>query len=243
MLDVLHGHPCELAADVRDAVECARSAPVCGRRAEDEERVMWRGADTEARDLKSNASIATICARSNDWLLKGAESLALRALATALRVWRDSGGAHDGTDEIFTIRLLARPVNAEMRTGFVGHHISATFELRGGGVKAVARRVECSESLDDAEHSSILIMTMADFGRETIEKYVEKYDAFRDRSAARSRVITRVHSAPRSEQASTSIPVRTSGVSNPPGRGRGRYRVQTGGLLTPPLTARAASPE
>jgi hypothetical protein len=27
MFDVLHGHPCELAADVRDAVECARSAP------------------------------------------------------------------------------------------------------------------------------------------------------------------------------------------------------------------------
>ena len=31
-------------------------------------------------------------------------------------------------------------------------------ELRGGAVKAVARRVERSESLDDAEHSSILIM-------------------------------------------------------------------------------------
>ena len=41
------------------------------RRAEDDERVMWRGADTEARDLKSNASIATRCARSNGWLLKG----------------------------------------------------------------------------------------------------------------------------------------------------------------------------
>lgn len=56
-----------------------------------------------------------------------------------------------GIDEIFTIRLLAHPVNAEMRTSFVGHHISATFELRAGVV-------ERSESLDDVEHSSTLIM-------------------------------------------------------------------------------------
>jgi hypothetical protein len=67
------------------------------------------------------------------------------------------------TDEIFTIRPPGRRVNAEMRTSFVGHHVSATFELRGGGVKAAARRVERSESLDDAEHSSILIVVMADF--------------------------------------------------------------------------------
>ena len=43
-------------------------------------------------------------------------------------------------------------------TRFLGHHISATFELRAGVVKAVARRVERSESLDDVEHSSTLIM-------------------------------------------------------------------------------------
>ena len=98
----------------------------------------------------------------NRLVVEGAESFALRALATALRVWRDCGGVRDGTDEIFTIRLPARRVNAEMRTSFVGHHISATFELRGGGVKAAARRVERSESLDGAEHSSILIMVMAD---------------------------------------------------------------------------------
>ena len=41
---------------------------------------------------------------------------------------------------------------------FLGHHISATFELRAGGVKAEARRVERSESLDAVEHSSILVM-------------------------------------------------------------------------------------
>jgi hypothetical protein len=34
MFDVLHGHPCELDADVRDALECARSAPTWCRRAE-----------------------------------------------------------------------------------------------------------------------------------------------------------------------------------------------------------------
>jgi hypothetical protein len=64
----------------------------------------------------------------------------------------------DGIEEIFTIRLLANPVNAEMRSSFAGHHITARFELRGGGVKAEARRVERSESLDDAEHCSILVM-------------------------------------------------------------------------------------
>jgi hypothetical protein len=52
-----------------------------------------------------------------------------------------------------------------MRTSFLGHHISATCELCGGVVKAAARRVERSESLDDAEHGSILIIVMADFWR------------------------------------------------------------------------------
>jgi hypothetical protein len=87
-------------------------------------------------------------------------------LAAALRVWQDRGGVREGTDEIFTIRLPMRRVNAEVRSSFVGHHISATFELRGSGVKAAARRVERSESLDDVEHSSILIVVMADFWQE-----------------------------------------------------------------------------
>ena len=91
-------------------------------------------------------------------VVEGAASVALRASASALRVWRDCGGVRDRTDEIFTIRPPVRRVNAEFRTSFVGHHVSATFELRGGGVKAAARRVERSESLDDAEHSSILVM-------------------------------------------------------------------------------------
>ena len=43
-------------------------------------------------------------------------------------------------------------------TSFLGHHISAGFELRADVVKAEARRVERSESLDDVEHSSTLIM-------------------------------------------------------------------------------------
>lgn len=54
----------------------------------------------------------------------------------------------------------------KLKSSFVGHHISATFELRAGVVKAAARRVERSESLDDVEHSSILIVVMADFWRE-----------------------------------------------------------------------------
>ena len=51
-------------------------------------------------------------------------------------------------------------------TRFLGHHISATFELRAAVVKAEARRVERSESLDAVEPSSILIVVMADFRRE-----------------------------------------------------------------------------
>jgi hypothetical protein len=83
----------------------------------------------------------------NRLVVEGAESLALRALVAALRVRRNLGGVPDGTDEIFTIRLPARPVNAEVKKSFRGHHANATFELRGGAVKAVARRVERSESL------------------------------------------------------------------------------------------------
>jgi len=118
---------------------------------------MWRDAYIEARDLKSNALIARDVG-SNRLVVEGAESFALRALATALRVCRDCGGVRDAPNEIFTIRPPVRRVNAEMRTSFVGHHVTATFELRGGGVKAAARRVERSESLDAAEHSSILVM-------------------------------------------------------------------------------------
>jgi hypothetical protein len=49
-------------------------------------------------------------------------------------------------------------VNTKDATRLLGHHISATFELRAGVVKAEARRVERSESLEDVEHRSILIM-------------------------------------------------------------------------------------
>jgi hypothetical protein len=53
----------------------------------------------------------------------------------------------DGTDKIFTIRLPAALVNTKNGTSFLGHHISATFELRAGVVKArrPAQRVERSE--------------------------------------------------------------------------------------------------
>lgn len=54
----------------------------------------------------------------------------------------------------------------KLKSSFVGYHVSATFELRAGVVKAAARRVERSESLYDVEHSSTLIVVMADFWRE-----------------------------------------------------------------------------
>ena len=94
----------------------------------------------------------------NRLVVEGAESLALRALAAALRVWRDCGGMPNGIDEIFTMRLLAHLVNAEMRSSFVGHHITATFELRAGVVKAEARRSSAARAFHDVEQSSILVM-------------------------------------------------------------------------------------
>jgi hypothetical protein len=45
------------------------------------------------------------------WLLKGADSVALRASASALRIASDCGGVHDGTDENFTICPSHHPVN------------------------------------------------------------------------------------------------------------------------------------
>ena len=80
-----------------------------------------------------------------------------RSLA-ALRVWRDWGGVHDGTDEIFTIRLRTRRGQRRNEDELRRPPHKCDLELRGGAVKAVARRVERSESLDDAEHSSILVM-------------------------------------------------------------------------------------
>ena len=44
----------------------------------------------------------------------------------------------EGIDETFTIRLLAHQINQEMRSSLVGHHITATFELRAGVVKAAS---------------------------------------------------------------------------------------------------------
>ena len=63
-----------------------------------------------------------------------------------------------GTDEIFTIRLPMRLVNVENEDELPRPSHKCELELRGGVVKAVARRVERSESLDGAEHSSILVM-------------------------------------------------------------------------------------
>jgi hypothetical protein len=64
-------------------------------------------------------------------------------------------------------------------TTFLGHHISATFELRAGVVKAEARRVERSESLDEAEHRSTLVMCDGRRSRERKQKSVSKGSAFR----------------------------------------------------------------
>jgi hypothetical protein len=49
-------------------------------------------------------------------------------------------------------------VNTKRCDEVLDHHLSTTFKLRAGVVKGEARSVERSESLDDVEHSSTLIM-------------------------------------------------------------------------------------
>jgi hypothetical protein len=70
-------------------------------------------------------------------------------------------------------------------TSFVGHHVSATFELRGGGVKAAARRVERNESL---ERRRAQLDSDRDDGRLLARMIVEKFKTFREGSATRSRM-------------------------------------------------------
>jgi activator of HSP90 ATPase len=70
---------------------------------------------------------------------------------------------HDGTNEIFTIRLLAPSGQRRNEDELRRPSHKCDLELRGGAVKAVARRVERSESLYGAEDSSIFSMVMADF--------------------------------------------------------------------------------
>jgi len=73
---------------------------------------------------------------------------------------------HGGTDEIFTIRLSMRRVNAEMRASFLGHHISATSSCAEALSRPQPAGSSAARALSDAEHSSILLMVMADFWRE-----------------------------------------------------------------------------
>jgi hypothetical protein len=72
----------------------------------------------------------------------------------------------NGIDENFTIRLLAPPVNAENEVELRRPTHKCYFRAARRRRKAEARRVERSESLDDVEHSSILIVVMADLRRD-----------------------------------------------------------------------------
>ena len=63
---------------------------------------------------------------------------------------------------------------------------------------------------------------------------VEKYNAFREGSAARSHVTTRVHSARRSQREPASIPARTSGREQPSGPGPGSTPCPNRGVAHAP---------
>jgi len=89
----------------------------------------------------------------------GSCNIALRAAAAALRVGRDCGeGARWHRRDLHDTTAGCSGQYQKNAPSFPGHHISATFELRAGVVKAEARRVERSESLYDVEHSSTLVM-------------------------------------------------------------------------------------
>jgi hypothetical protein len=90
--------------------------------------------------LKSNALIATRLGAIKPLVVEGAESLALRALATALRVWRDCGGAHGDASEIFTIRPPLHWVKRRNEDELRRPPHKCDLELRGGVVKAAARQ-------------------------------------------------------------------------------------------------------
>jgi hypothetical protein len=64
---------------------------------------------------------------------------------------------------------------------------------------------------------------------------VTKYGAFREGSAARSRVTTRVHSARRSPREPASIPARTSGREQPSGPGPGSAPSPNRGVAHAPI--------
>jgi hypothetical protein len=123
------------------------------------ERGCGRDADSNTRDVTSGAAIARGQFARSIKLLGGSCNVALRAAAAALRVGCDFGeGARWHRRELHDMPVAPVWSIRNDATSFLGHHISATFELRAGGVKAEARRVERSESLDDVEHSSTLIM-------------------------------------------------------------------------------------
>lgn len=70
---------------------------------------------------------------------------------------------------------------------------------------------------------------------------VKKYGLFREGSAARSHVTTRVHSARRSTREPAIIPLRTLGREQPSGPAPGSAPSPNRGLLTPPFAAGTAS--
>src|SRR5688572_13211325 len=72
---------------------------------------------------------------------------------------------------------------------------------------------------------------------------VKKYGAFREGSAARSHVTTRVHSARRSTREPASIPARTSGREQPSGPGPGSAPSPNRGVAHAPTDSQPASVE
>ena len=88
---------------------------------------------------------------------------------------------------------------------YSSNDISATFELRAGVVKAEARRVERSESLDDVEHSSTLIMWMADAKKYGDKKPRRKHSAFGARSATNAQRTTHSRTTRRSLAVSMAV--------------------------------------
>ena len=140
-------------------VECARARRRDAGALMLDERGCGRGAESNTRDVTSGAVIARGQLARSIKLWGGNCNVALRAAAAALRVGSDNGeGARWHRRELHDMPVAPLGSIRNDAPRFLVHHIVATFELRAGVVKAEARRVERSESLDDVEHSSTLIM-------------------------------------------------------------------------------------
>lgn len=145
--------------NVRAVVERARARRRDAGALTSNERGCGRDADSNTRDVKSGAAIA-----------RGQFARSIKLFCGKLQRCPEGSGCSAPCRIRLRRGCAMAPTRAsrydcrllgsirKTASSFLGHHVSAIFELRAGAVRAEARRVERSESLDDVEHSATLIM-------------------------------------------------------------------------------------